>query len=123
MGLGGVCGFKRKNEEAECNVEIEYFSKEEKEEQAKLAAAKGNLRGKFSIFLVLATIRARLNRPAAKEPVVLSRTVTGKWVDDVVTPWGAVKEEQRAPFSKVPGQAFNYAKVQLLMTLEMTITV
>ncbi len=46
-----------------------------------------------------------------KTPVVLSRTVTGKWVDDVVTPWGAVKEEQRQPFSKIPGQQFNYAKV------------
>lgn len=48
---------------------------------------------------------------AAKEPVVLSRTVTGKWVDDVVTPWDAVKQEHKAPFSKIPGQAFNYAKV------------
>ncbi len=37
--------------------------------------------------------------------------MTGKWVDDVVTPWGAVKEEQRKPFSKIPGQQFNYAKV------------
>jgi hypothetical protein len=32
-------------------------------------------------------------------------------VDDVVTPWDAVKQEHRAPFSKIPGQAFNYAKV------------
>lgn len=93
-------GAKRRAEDEVEKVEIEYFSKEE---QAREAAAKGGL-----AHLI---VQSRdLTHSAAKTPVVLSRTVTGKWVDDVVTPWGAVKEDQRAPFSKIPGQAFNYAK-------------
>jgi hypothetical protein len=98
---------KRKVEEVDDKVEIEYFSKEE---EARAAAAKGEWRGSVKVGRG-GSRDTCVAHFAAKEPAVLARTVTGKWVDDVTTPWGAVKEEQRAPFSKIPGQALNYAKV------------